>query len=448
MTVASVQCFSQAAARLPSLVREQLRSRCGRLDPRRIVIKPNWVLHETDPAFPIRALVTDARLVEAVVESCLELFPGAESLVVGDCPLQWADWPRLCQQSGLTDKRQRLTEISGGRVQFQDWRREVFAMNSGGFLVPAAGEHGDPAGYREVSLGPRSHLEPIAAQSHRFAVNDYRSSITSRHHSPGRHSYLVSQSVLDADLFINLPKWKTHQKSALTAALKNLVGINGDKAYLPHFRRGAPRWGGDEYADDHRWLYWLQTTLREQTQKRSPLLFKLLKPGWELVKRLRGLKTKLTDASQTPRNFYTAGGAWHGNDTVWRMIYDLNLIIQCADRTGQLHDQPQRHYVCMVDALVSGEGNGPLQPLPRETDWLVFGEDPLAIDIALAHFMGYAPLKVPLVARHLDYLGPNWGRFDWNTLEAELDGKPLRLAQSELNFRFAPPPGWRCHVER
>ena len=448
MAVASARCFSQASARLPGLVKEQLRLRWAGLDPRRIVIKPNWVLHETHPAFPIRALVTDARLVEVVVESCLDLFPGVESVVVGDCPLQWADWPLMCRQSGLADKMERLGQISEGRVQFQDWRREVFTMDAEGFLVPASVDHGDPAGYREVSLGSRSHLEPLAGQSRRFAVNDYRSSITSKHHGPGQHRYLVSQTVLDADLFLNLPKWKSHQKSALTAALKNLVGINGDKAYLPHFRRGAPRWGGDEYADDHRWLYWLQTTLREHTQKQSPFLFKLLKPGWEVIKRLRGIKTQLTDAGETPSTFYTAGGAWHGNDTVWRMIYDLNLIIHCADRTGQLRDRPQRHYGCIVDGLVSGEGNGPLQPLPRETDWLVFGEDPFAIDFALAYFMGYDPRKVPLVARHQDYLGPDWGRFNDPSFEVEVDGHLLRLAESTINFRFAPPPGWRCHVER
>lgn len=448
MAVTDVQCFSGASTRLASLVREQMRLRWARLEPRRIVIKPNWVLHETNPAFPIRALVTDARLIEAVVEACLDLYPKAEMLVVGDCPLQWADWPRMCQQSGLAEGMRRLSEMSGGRVRFQDWRREVFAMDAGGFLVPVEGEHGDPAGYREVSLGARSHLEPLADQARRFAVNDYRSSITSGHHHPGRHSYLVSQTVLDADLFINLPKWKSHQKSALTAALKNLVGINGDKAYLPHFRRGAPRWGGDEYPDSHRWLYWLQTNLRELTQKRSPLLFKMLKPGWECLKRWRGIKTQLTGAGEAPGNFYTAGGAWHGNDTVWRMIYDLNLIIQCADRAGRLHDRPQRQYACIVDGLVSGEGNGPLQPLPRELDWLVFGEDPLAIDTVLAHFMGYDPLKVPLVARRGDYLGPEWGRFDWATFECGLDGGRLRVAQSDINFRFVPPPGWRHHVER
>ena len=97
--------------------------------------------------------------------------------------------------------------------------------------------------------------------------------------------------------------------------MKNLVGINGNKAYLPHFRRGAPKWGGDEYRDENRWLYWLQTTLRERVQKKNHAVYTLLKAGWKLIKKARGIETRLDSAAAKPRNFYIAGGAWYGNDT-------------------------------------------------------------------------------------------------------------------------------------
>ena len=448
MATSVTRCFTNASARLKPLIAGQLRAACGHWQPRQIVLKPNWVLHETDPAFPIRALVTDARVIATTVEACLEVFPGAESILVADCPLQSADWPLLCRQSGLEPLMAPLVERSDGRVAFRDLRREVFQKQDGGFLVAAEAPHGDPRGYREVCLGPQSHLEPISDQADRFAVNDYSASVTRSNHRRGDHRYLVSQSVLDCDLFINLPKWKSHQKSGLTCALKNLVGINGDKAYLPHFRRGAPQWGGDEYRDEGRWLYWAQTTLRETVQKRSRLAYRILKPGWELIKRLGGIETRLENPCAQPKNFYVAGGAWHGNQTLWRMIYDLNLIIQCADSAGALHPQRQRAYFCIVDALISGEGNGPLQPLPRDTDWLAFGDDPFAIDSAFAWFMGFDPHKLPVLARRADYLGPGWGDFELNELTVELDGQPVRLADSPVNFHFVPPPGWRNHIER
>jgi uncharacterized protein (DUF362 family) len=440
--------FTQASARLGPLVLEALRAAGGPLRPRRIVLKPNWVLHETDPAFPIRALVTDARLIEAVLDACLQLFPEAESILVGDCPLQYGDWPALCRQSGLDPIIERFTRRSGGRIVFRDLRREVFARVTGTFLAAQETEHGDPRGYRLVSLDARSHLEPISDQAQRFGVNDYSASVTRSNHARGAHQYLVCQSVLDADLFINLPKWKSHAKSGLTGALKNLIGVNGDKAYLPHFRRGAPRWSGDEYGDEHRWLYWAQTTLREKLQKHHRLAYRALKPGWELLKRLRGIETRLDNPRATPRRFYVGGGSWPGNDTLWRTIYDLNLVLQCADAAGRLHTTPQRSYFSFVDGLISGEGNGPLQPLPRDTDWLLCGEDPFALDTALCYFMGFAPDQVPMIARHRQYAGPAWAQFDWPELEVEFDGQRKRLAQCDVNLRFAPPPAWRGYVER
>jgi uncharacterized protein (DUF362 family) len=441
-------CFTQSAARLKSLVADQLRPACGHLHPRRIVLKPNWVIHETDPAFPIRALVTDARVIEAAVEACLELFPRSESILVADCPLQYADWPLMCSQSGLDRVISRFSSIGASKVAFRDLRKQAFKKDQDNFFVESAGEHGDPGGYREVELATESHLEPISQDSRRFAVNDYSGAVTRSNHAPGTHRYLIAQSFLDADLFINLPKWKSHQKSGITCALKNLVGINGDKAYLPHFRRGAPKWGGDEYRDEYRWLYWAQTHTREALQKRSKFAFKLLKPGWEMVKKIRGIETRMTNGQVNSRKFYIAGGAWHGNDTIWRMIYDLNRVIQCADASGKIHSQPQRNYFCIVDGLISGEGNGPLQPLPRETDWLVFGDDPFAIDAALSQFMGFDPRKLPIISRRDEYTGPLWGDFAWEELTALLDGNEVNVMQAPINFRFLPPPGWKEHVER
>jgi uncharacterized protein (DUF362 family) len=443
-----MRCFTQASSRLKRLVFEQIQTLSQTTSPKRIILKPNWVLHETDPAFPIRALVTDARVIEATAEACLELFPKAESILVGDCPLQYGNWPLMCRQAGLEPVIDRLTKISGGKVVFRDLRKDVFRQDKNNFLTASADEHGDPRGYREVELGSRSHLEPISDQSERFAVNDYSSAVTSSNHRQGSHRYFVSQSVLDADLFINLPKWKSHQKSGITCALKNLVGINGDKAYLPHFRKGAPKWGGDEFRDENRWLYLAQTRLRERFQKKSAFAYKVLKPGWELIKRIRGIETRLDNPKAAPKSFYIAGGAWHGNETIWRMIYDLNLIIRFVDANGQLQPTPQRDYFCIVDGLVSGEGNGPLQPLPRETDWLVCGDDPFEIDTALSWFMGFDPDKLPVISRRAQFAGASWGDFDWAQFTVQLDGQSVKPAESNINFHFAPPPGWRNCIER
>ena len=206
----------------------------------RILLKPNWVKHEESPEFPIEALVTDTKMIEEVLDECLQRYPHADWIRVGDVPLQSCDFPLLIQQAGLDRLRQKY----GSRVQFLDFRRERWESQNG-FLRLADNISGDPEGYREVVLDQQSLLEEISHRASTFRVSDYDPKETTSKHRQGDHRYLIAGSVLAADLVINLPKMKTHQKSGVTGALKNLVGINGSKAYLVHHQVGFPSNGGD-----------------------------------------------------------------------------------------------------------------------------------------------------------------------------------------------------------
>ncbi|HWI19741.1 MAG TPA: DUF362 domain-containing protein [Vicinamibacterales bacterium] len=446
MTDPLVSCHTKAAARVGALVREELRRWAGHLSPKQVVIKPNWVMHEFDPAYPIVALVTDARVIVETVRATFEQFPTVEKVTVGDCLEQRADWPLLCEQSGLRQWIGPLEAQFAGRLAFRDLRNIVFKQEGEALVEDADALHGDPAGYREVQLKSESHLEPIADQADNFSIHDHDTSLTRGGHRPGDHRYLVCQSVLDADLIVNLPKWKAHSKSGLTGALKNLVGINGDKSYLPHFRRGSPRWGGDEYSDEGRWLYWVQNNLYQLV--RGTAAYDVLRPGWRLVKQVNNAVRRRSSKSSMPSDFYVVGGSWHGNQTVWRMIYDLNLVLQRADRQGQLQPTPQRASVTIVDGLVSGEGDGPLKARPRDTDMLIAGRDPFAIDTSLAWMMGFDPARIPMLARRDEFLGDEWGAFALSDLAITVDGVRQRLIDSPINFNFAPAPGWLGHIER
>jgi hypothetical protein len=441
-----VSCHTQASARIGAVVRQELRRWAGHLAPKQVVIKPNWVMHEFDPAYPIAALVTDARVIVETVRATFEMFPAVERVTVGDCLEQRADWPRLCAQSGLSYWIKPLETQFAGRLAFRDLRSVVFTQVGEQLVEDKDAPHGDPAGYREVQLKSESHLEPIADQADKFSIHDHDTALTRGGHRRGDHRYLVCQSVLDADLVINLPKWKAHSKSGLTGALKNLVGINGDKSYLPHFRRGSPRWGGDEYSDEGRWLYWVQNNLYQLV--RGTVAYDVLRPGWKVVKQVNNAVRRRSSTSSMPADFYVVGGSWHGNQTVWRMIYDLNLVLQRSDRQGRLQPSPQRDTVTIVDGLVSGEGDGPLKARPRDTNMLFAGRDPFAIDATLAWMMGFDPDAVLMLSQRHEYLGHDWGRFALNDLMVTVDGAPQRLCDSPINFSFAPAPGWRGHIER
>src|SRR5579862_8175483 len=184
-------------------------------DFRRILVKPNWVRHEEDPAFPIEAMVTNSSLIETVIEACLAKYPAVEEITVGDVPLQGCDWSKLMRQAGIDRLMRKYNSRESPRIRFVDLRREL-AVVTDGFIrkIPNA-SGGDPKGYREVILDQESFLDPISEDEKAFRVSDYSPEKTESSHTRGFHRYLIAASALDCDLFINLPKVKTHQKSGL-----------------------------------------------------------------------------------------------------------------------------------------------------------------------------------------------------------------------------------------
>ena len=416
---------------------------------KRIVLKPNWVLHASSPAFPIDALVTSASLIEAVIHACFEKYHQIDSLIVGDVPLQSCDFDLMLMQSRINPVKERCSQKYGSRVKFLDLRRERYRQIDGYLELDSCAD-GDPAGYAEVVLDERSQLEEVSHRAETFRVSDYDPEETKSVHHQGSHRYLIARSVLEADLVINLPKMKTHQKSAVTGALKNLVGINGSKAYLVHHQLGKPSSGGDEFPEDApRATVW-QVRMREILQKRSPWLFRFAKSLWELYKRARGIKTLGTRENLEKGKVYIGAGSWYGNDSIWRMVYDLNLILLFArPEGGALAAVPQRRVISIMDGMIAGEGNGPLQPLPVEVGVVMASENPFLVDFAMAKMMGFDWRKIRILANHKRFGWDVFADFDPHGFAVEVDGRLETRGVDSIPVvkSFIPPPGWRGHVE-
>lgn len=418
-------------------------------DFRRICIKPNWVLHQEHDAFPINALITSPALIEAAVEACRKKYPNAEWITIGDVPLQSCDWPLMMKQCGLKTLAAQYATSTGPAIRFLDLRRERFKRVDGFLVEDTETTGGDPLGYREVILDEASFLDPISRAKTQFRVSDYDPGLMTSSHRRGFHRYLIAGSALEADLFINLPKMKTHQKAGITGALKNLVGINGQKAYLVHHRTGMPRQGGDEFMPGTPWVIRAQVRIRERLQKKSRTVFAVARHVWLWLKKWYGIKTEATRENLQAGGVYMAAGSWYGNDTVWRMIYDLNYIIRHAPAAGGHPTQtPQRAYVVIIDGLISGEGNGPLQPLPIESNLLIAADNPLAADMVMARLMGYDFTKIPSLCHFREFQDPEWAALDPGTMAIRRDDtvvtglhhlQPVRL--------YIPPPGWKNHIE-
>jgi hypothetical protein len=393
-------------------------------------------------------MITSSRLIEAVIDVCLEKYPDLESLIIGDVPLQSCDFDLMCRQSGIEVLKIKYARMTDSPVRFLDLRRESFKQ-TGGYLQRDERTSGDPSGYAEIILDERSLLDAVSHRAETFRVSDYDPEETKSVHRKGSHRYLIARSVLEADLVINLPKMKTHQKSAVTGALKNLVGINGSKAYLVHHQLGKPSQGGDEFPEDAPLAIVWQVRLRELLQKRSPLIFLAAKPVWEIIKKLRGIKTTATKENLEKGGVYVGAGSWYGNDSIWRMVYDLNLILLYGKADGGvLADEPQRSVVSIMDGLIAGEGNGPLQPLPVQANVLLSSRNPFLIDFAMAKMMGFDWRKIRLLSNFRSFGSEAFSSFEPEGFEVINDRAVATTGVDAIPLikNFLPPPGWRNHV--
>ena len=348
----------------------------------RVLVKPNLVMHENLGPWGMKPLVTHGSLISAAVEEALR--SGAAEVMVGDAPLQACDFAEMTRRMGLDSWAEEFAQQEPRFKGVRDFRRTVSTVVSG---VRVAAEDLQPADrFVLFDLGSESLLEPITDDRGRFRVTCYDPRLLARTHAPGRHQYLVAREVIEADVVINLPKLKTHKKAGLTCALKNLIGINGNKEFLPHHRVGGPHRGGDCYdgggilkgALEH--LADRQNTAGTRTSARL----------WH------GLSVPIDRALRMLGEDAEIEGAWSGNDTIWRTCLDLNRILLYGTADGVLRDEVQRRVLHVVDAVVAGQGDGPLAPQPLPMGLLLAGSNAAAVDWAGAHLLGYDPAKIPI----------------------------------------------------
>src|SRR5262249_16347743 len=160
-----------------------------------------------------------------------------------------------------------------------------------------------------------------------FGVPQYPRHRMRAAHTPLVNRYIFPNDLLTADCLINIPKLKSHQKAGITVSLKNLVGINGHKDYLPHFRFGSPQHVGAECPDDGLAgrLVWGVTHL-EWEFDRGPFKKALI------LLRKAAEKALLAAGLLNPELRFIHGGAWNGNDTLWRTVLDINRAFFYFDR--------------------------------------------------------------------------------------------------------------------
>lgn len=383
-----------------------------------ILLKPNWVNHPRNLHDDI-CLITNHNLVIALVEFLLPLKPF--KITIGDAPIQGCNWERLLPET-FYDEINKLSEVHKTLICIRDFRRVVFDTQKN----TISSERNPLSEYHIFDVGKESFLEPITRNDKKlFRVSQYDHERLAEVHRPGVHKYCITNSLFEADLVISLPKVKTHQKAGITAALKNLVGLNGDKDYLPHHRKGGTNRGGDSYPGNN-FLRNLSEDLLDISNKRI---------GKRSFRYWQKLAVELWKLSK-PRKVDQIGAAWHGNDTTWRMVLDLNLIAVFGKIDGQISETPQRQLFSLCDGIIGGQGNGPLFPEPLPLGFLGFSNNAALNDFIFAALMKLDPEKTPLTINAFSLYEKTFENIFLNGNKITVDN--LR----GFSIDTLPPPGW------
>ena len=402
----------------------------------KIVIKPNLV---NEMNFRVRfdseimenpndCFITNWCFIRGVVRilSCINnLF-----ITILECPLQSCNMDKIVTDEMIDELRQfNISNV----VKFVDARRTKYIYTQKAPIIKhdCRGE----SNYIDFDLKGISLHSKYEDKVERFRVTDYPPSEMKKFHGKDKHIYRIAKEIIDADIIINIPKLKTHMKAGMTNAMKNFVGIVGNKECLPHHIKGSKFWGGDCYGDfsllkllseeliDWANSYMLTDEKKSFWARRIALSFMLIR--WYLC-----LDKDIT-------------GSWYGNDTICRTIVDLNKIVYYGSLDGEICSSPQRKVFSIIDAIVSGQDEGPMRPIPNYTGFIAISESTALADSVCAELIGIESKKI-------HYLFPT--RICDKTFPLSCEGKRASVFVNELAVSFSDlkaadrtiqmPPRW------
>jgi uncharacterized protein (DUF362 family) len=389
-------------------------------------------------------MITHGSLLRPIIDYVWLALNGKGKILIGDVPLQTASWQILIEKTGLK-ALVNYYHHQNIPVSLLDLRLERATSNRYGVITHRKLFNGDPLGYIAVDLGAQSQLMPVINRYQKLMITDYPPKTVSHHHNPKKNEYLIAKSVLAADVFINLPKLKTHKKAGVTLSMKNLIGINGDKSWIAHHRQGPVRKGGDEYPNISS-VDWLKYRLFVNLKHNSIGVW-VLNLLLFFLRLIASIEHFFWPTRQNIMQLASVTeGSWYGNDTLWRVIIDLNRILLYADQDGRMGNKTQRKYLTIIDGVWAGQQNGPMHNLPKKPGVIIGGLNPVLTDIVATHLMGFDWQKIP----HLSE-ATKTSDLDLNRLSIIDNFKKTKTLfpswSKKPTFAFAPPTSWVGHVE-
>src|SRR3989338_2128291 len=198
-----------------------------------VLLKPNFVKHFSERG-GVKGLITHGSLIRVVIDYAYIALKGKGRIIIADGPMDDADFNKIVSLAGLYEIREFYKDKVNFDLEICDLRQEA-VVKEGDEISQRFKLKGDPAGYKAVDLGKDSEFKKGNLDFKSFMGVECNPDIMLQHHNEAKNEYLIAGSFLNADVIINMPKMKTHKRAGVTLALKNMVGVTGDRNWLPHF---------------------------------------------------------------------------------------------------------------------------------------------------------------------------------------------------------------------
>lgn len=420
----------------------------------KVLLKPNLVI---DKFKHQNWITTHPSIIRSVIDYVIIALKGEGEIIIGDAPLQQCNFKSLVKRVGL-EKIINYYNFKNVKVDLIDFRTEKMESDERRLYslltnskrnVRVTKLSGDPNGYKIINLGNESNLQEISFNNgfKKFRVTNYDPSLMRKVHNLKCHKYLIPNSVLQANVVIHLPKIKSHRKAGITGCLKNNIGINGHKDWLPHHRKGSIKENGDEYLKPNilKRLSTALTELKDIALIRNPSLYKLSYYPFFI---LRLLLFFLSSRINKDKFFE---GSWYGNDTIWRTIADLNQILLYADKIGNMKQKVQRKRLYFCDGIIGGENEGPIDPSPINMGIIIGGFDPLMVDLAIAELMNFDFKRIPQIKNIFNLKNRKISNHQPNDLKIfsnNTNWNEKKISEVLNSIKFNPSSGWKNYIEK
>lgn len=407
-----------------------------------VLIKPNLVTHNNPTEIGNRemeCLITHPSVVRCLFDYVYIALKGKGKIIIADAPIQDCKFDMLLEKSGygelfkdikskatldleidIEDLRDTVLEIVDGKQRQMDNRNKKYDS-------------------KVIDLGITSEFMGDG-YSENVRITNYAAKETKKHHKNGKNEYCVSAAMLEADVIINIPKPKTHRIAGYTAALKNMIGINARKEYLPHHRKGAKEKNGDEYIGTHEVLKWINSSGNDIKNWALSRHIDFMVDICNEICRYTG--KKLDKLEDNRKKF----GMWYGNDTIWRTILDVNHIVYFANKEGLIQNSRQRMVLHFGDMVVCGEKEGPLRPSYKNVGGILFSDNPVSFDYCIVKIMGFDYRKIPTLDRALKKQSLIYERPDEIRLYSNNNEFNRIVNDIQISFDFKPSAGWRDYL--